>query len=167
MIAPPPRLQIVSILDEEKSRSNYLVLYGMEISLKTADLYRSYTHKDSLFLKNHWVTESGGLWISCFDFGTGTGTDYHDVDYHGANCFRFFVLRLLCQVNPVILQLLAMRLPRRQLPTFLQEDDASYVDTAGSLPQWTAFGSARDCDYVEERFARLKCLVYAEMIYND
>ena len=74
------------------------------------------------------------------------------------------VLRLLRRVNPVILQLLAMRLPRRQLPTPLQEDDASCVDTVGGFPNWTGFGSARDCDYVEERFTRLKCLGYAEMI---
>ena len=55
------------------------------------------------------------------------------------------------------------------MPTPLKEegdddddDDASCVDTVGEFPNWTGFGSARDCDYVEESWTRLKCLVYAD-----
>ena len=51
-------------------------------------------------------------------------------------------------------------------PTPLQEeeedDDAECVDTVGDFPNWTGFGRARDCDYVEESWTRIKCLVYAD-----
>jgi hypothetical protein len=50
------------------------------------------------------------------------------------------------------------------MPTPLLEDegDVSCVDTVGDFPNWTGFGSARDCDYVEESWTRIKCLVYAD-----
>jgi hypothetical protein len=45
-------------------------------------------------------------------------------------------------------------------PTPLQEeeedDDAECVDTVGDFPNWTGFGRARDCDYVEESWTRIK-----------
>ena len=52
------------------------------------------------------------------------------------------------------------------MPTLLDEegdgDGDACVDIVGDFPNWTGFGSARDCDYVEESWTWLKCVAYAD-----
>lgn len=45
-------------------------------------------------------------------------------------------------------------------PTPLDEGGAC-VDTVGEFPNWFGSGNARNCEFVEESWTMLKCLLYA------